>query len=402
MKKVFEPGEIELADPRGDPNRVIEIQSKIKELLEANRQRQQGIRDEILADGAWAIPGVLNATYVWMNHLDNNEPAKEIIAELLANLARENDSAVNLLVDSGVLENPFKTPREIVLQALDKLNWKPAVGDINKISAQIKNQKKTGDIEGLLLSFHLLAQSGDKKQLELILQQAADWSAKNMDAGPKLLRILIKYYPDEAEKILTKVFEDTEHLYNEKNLAKKLVEAVRPIPLSWWLDNIIINISVDVLEQCNPPRHTAVEYLWENAAQDVKNELDRETLNELNEQILQVTEKLEDDVANQIVRYWFKAQAKSLETLDVIIVSAFSQHEVWATQAAAQFFFIKNQEPKVYKKHKEALDNALTRLANENSARYQRAQDLFETISSKKKQIAEVKATSNAATLTEI
>ena len=61
MKKVFDPGEIELADPRGDPNRVIEIQKKIKELLEANSQRQAGILDEIKDEGAWAIPGLLNA-----------------------------------------------------------------------------------------------------------------------------------------------------------------------------------------------------------------------------------------------------------------------------------------------------------------------------------------------------
>src|SRR5215207_28853 len=105
MKRVFEPSEIELADPRGDPNRVIAIQMKIKELLEANRQRKEGILEEIRDEGAWALPGLLNATYVWMNNFEHNQPAQKEMAKLFAELAKENEAAIALLVDSGVLEN---------------------------------------------------------------------------------------------------------------------------------------------------------------------------------------------------------------------------------------------------------------------------------------------------------
>jgi hypothetical protein len=406
MKKVFEPGEVELADPRGDPNRVIDIQKKIKELLEANPQRQAGIIDEIREEGAWALPGLLNATYVWMNHFENNKPAQKIMAKILAELAKENDSAVTLLVDSGVLENPFKTPREIALQALEELNWNPSLEQIAKINSQIQSQKKSEDIEGILLSYHLLARSGDEKTFNSMLKQCTDWSVQNTGDAAILLGLLVKYYPESAIKTLSNVFIATKNMYKEKKLAAMLVEAIRPIPPSWWLDFTIINISINVLNECNPPRHTGIEYLFKNAAQDAKQNLPQfwainsEKVNTL---LFEATKSLNDDIAKTITRYWFQSLGSVTNNFDLIVDAALSEFEPWGTSAALQLFFLRGEHGKERKNKdiKGAVEEALNKLVSENDSRYNRAEADYSNISSKNKGETEMKTTSKSAGLTD-
>ena len=404
MKKVFEPDEVELADPRGDPNRVIAIQMKIKELLEANTQRQRGILEEILDEGAWALPGLLNATYVWMNNFEKNKPAQTVMAELFAELAKENDAAVALLIDSGVLENPFKTPREIVLQALDKLEWKPSPEEISKVNSQIQHQKSSEDIEGLLLSYNLLARSGDPKTLNAILKQCAEWAAQKMDAGATLLGLMAKHYPDLSGRILSEVFLATKNMYNDKNLANLLINAIRPVPKVWWLNSTIIEPSINVLEQCSPPRHTAIEYLWKYAAQDAQagGKFWTENARKVNTILLDVMGRLNDNVAETISRYWFQALAAVAENLDVIIEGALSEHEPWGTSAALQLFFIRGSEQNKNRRNRGFAESALNRLMDENEIRYQRAEAKFNAISSRSKAATEMRATSQAATLTDL
>lgn len=406
MKKVFEPGEVELADPRGDPNRVVDIQKKIKELLEANPQRQVGIIDEIREEGAWALPGLLNATYVWMNHFENNKPAQKIMAKILAELAKENDSAVALLVDSGVLENPFKTPREIALQALEELNWKPSLEQIAKINSQIQSQKKSEDIEGILLSYHLLARSGDEKTFNSMLKQCTDWSAQNTGDAVILLGLLVKYYPESAIKILSDIFIATKNMYKEKKLATMLVEAIRPISPNWWLDSTIINISINVLKECNPPRHTAIEYLFKNAAQDTRQSspqfwaINSEKVNTL---LFEATKSLNDDISKTITRYWFQSLGSVTNNFDLIVEAALSEFEPWGTSAALQLFFLRGEHGKNRKNKdvKGEVEEALNRLVSENDSRYNRAEADYSNISSKNKGETEMKTTSKSAGLTD-
>ncbi len=397
MKKVFEPGEVELADPRGDPNRVIDIQKKIKELLEANSQRQAGIIDEIREEGAWALPGLLNATYVWMNHFENNKPAQKIMAKILGELAKENDSAVALLVDSGVLENPFKIPREIALQALEGLNWRPSLVQIAKINTKIQGQKKSEDIEGLILSYQILARSGDKNAYNIMLKQCSDWSISNTGDAAILLNLLVTYYPESAIKILTEVFLSTKSMFKEKKLAEDLITALHPISPDWWLDSTIVTVSINVLKECNPPRHTTIEYFFKNAAQDAKQSLPHfweENSKKINTLIFETTESLNDSVADQISRYWFRALGNVSNNLDIIIEAADSDIETWGDSAALQLFFMRSEKGK---KHKDVVEKALSKLMEENGERYDRVEDMFNEISTKRKHTTEMKTISKNA-----
>jgi hypothetical protein len=403
MKKVFEPGEVELADPRGDPNRVVDIQKKIKELLEANSQRQAGIIEEIREEGAWALPGLLNATYVWMNQFEKNKPAQKIIAKILSELAKENESAVALLVDSGVLENPFKIPREIVLQALEELNWNLSPEQIAIINTNIQRQKKSEDIEGLLLSYQILARSGDKNAFNSMLKQCTEWSVQNTGDAAILLGLLVKYYPESALNTLTDVFIATKSMYNEKKLATILIKAIQPVPSNWWLDSTIVNVSINVLTACTPPRHTCVEYLWKLAAQNAKSEDAQfwvENFRTVNSHLFDAVEPLDDNIAETITRYWFQSLGNVSDTYDVIIEAALSEFEPWGTSAALQLFFMLGERGKNHK-YKDVVEEALNRLRSENGSRYDLAESKYESISSKSKGETEMKTTSKAAGLTD-
>lgn len=402
MKKVFEPGEVELADPRGDPNRVITIQTKIKELLEANIQRQEGIFEELREEGAWALPGLLNSTYVWMNYFEENKPAQTLMAKILAELAKDNDSAISLLFDSGVLENPFKIPREIVLQALDELQWIPSKEQVEEINAQIRHQRKTEDIEGQLLSYKMLARSGDKKAFNTMLEQCQKWAEQNMKSGAELLGLLVKYYPESKVEILSDVITATKYKYKDKDLANLLIESLQPIPSEWWTDSTIINVSINVLTELSPPRHTAIEYLWTSAALDTKRNSTQfwmTNFENVNNLIIEAVELLDDDIVETISRYWFQSLGKDAYNFDIIVKSAFSESEPWGTSAASQLFFIRGGEHEKNRKNKDGVEGAISKLMLDNPSRYDRAEANYNTISSKNKIRSDVKLTPKAGGL---
>ena len=397
MKKVFDPGELELADPSGDPNRVIAIQSKVKELIEANQQRKTGIFSELIDEGAWALPGLLNSTYVWMNRLEENKDAQDVLANIMAEMARDNESAVVLLFDSGILENPFKTSREIVLKALNALNWKPSSDQIAKIKSKISSQKNADDIEGLMLSFKLLVLSNDKVSFNMMLKQCEAWVEQNMDSGAHVFGLLVKHYPESTVKILTDVIMASRTLFNQRELAEVLINAIRPIPHEWWLDSSILKVSIDVLDKSDPPRNTVIEYLWKFAAQDAKQQNPQFWIlncKKINKLVFETVKPLDEKLFDIISRYWFEALGEAADKPDIlkfIIDSAFSDPEIWAVNAAFELFFLR--------RNNNLVENALSKLSEENFYRYQRAETKYNHISPKNKAKTKVRTPEKAAGL---
>ncbi len=399
MNKVFEPGEIELADSRGDPNRAIEIQKKVKELLEANQQRQEGIRQEILEEGAWALPGLLNSTYVWMNQLERDSVSKEMLSQLMADLAKGNHAATRLLFKTGVFENPFETPRRIAWQALERLGWSPEQDDLRKVKLEISHQKRLGNTAAVLDLYKILLWGGNPEELKSAMLDCKQWVQQSMDSSGKLLRIMLVNYPESVEEILTFVFLSARDDYRDLNIAKMLVTPLRPIPIQWWEDNIILDVAEAVLKECTPPRHTTIEYLISDGAMDYKKsspEHWNEHIGELNDQVFEHTEDLQRNVAESIRRYWFQALASTGES-QLVIDAALSEDESWASVAALQLFF---GEKSKNIKQKQAFEQAQEELKFQKPFRYQRAQQSYQDISAKKKDKDEIRRTNRQGTLT--
>ncbi len=399
MNKVFEPCEIELADSRGDPNRAIEIQKKVEELLGANCQRQEGIRQEILEEGAWALPGLLNSTYVWMNQLERDSVSTEMLSQLMADLAKGNQAATRLLFDSGVFENPFETPRRIAWQALEKLNWKPEQDDLRNVKHEIIHQKRLGNTAAVLDLYKILLWSGNPAELESAMLDCQQWVQQSMDSAGKLLKIMLANYPDSTIEILTNVLLSAKDDYRDINIANMLVTPLRPIPIQWWVKNTILDVAKAVLKECTPPRHTTIEYLILYGAMDYKKSAPEhwnEHIVELNDQIFKYTEELQQNLAESIRRYWMQAMASAGES-QLVIDAAFSDDEDWASVAALQLFF---GEKGKSAKQKQVYKQAQEELKFQKPFRYQRAQQSFQEISAKKKDKDEIRRTNRQGTLT--
>lgn len=391
MDKIFEPSAVELADPRGDPNRAVEIQQKVEELLGANRQRQAGLRREILDQEAWALPGLINATYVWMSELEENPEFRETLADLMAGLAQKNPAAVDLLFRAGVLETPFPIPRSIARRALEKLEWEPDEKNAQQLNAKIEEFQRLDDIRTVLDLYALLLGTGSERGFSNAMALCEDWARRSLKQTGDLLVLLIQLFPDRAERTLTSVFLAAKHAspkaYRDENLANAILNPLRPIPVAWLQEGVLLQVSENVLPSFKNNRYTVIEYLWRYAVEDCKRKNPR-LWQELVEPVGHQVQKMEIET---VYRYWFRAVGEVNE-MAYIVQQAQSRNNQWGTQAALQLFF--------QGRNKQA-QQALRDLQVANPQRHSSAGRLYETISGERKEDGEIIQHQGPVTLTD-
>lgn len=398
MNKVFEPGEMELADPRGDPNRVIEIQHKVQELLEANRQRREGVRQEILDQGAWALPGLINATFVWMNRLES-EQAQVMLATLMVELARGNAAGMDLLFRVGALETPFAVPRSIARRALEQLAWKPTDKNLLQLEQQIRLYRGLDDIPSMLDLYALSVLTGDDRQLSIALDECRQWAKRRLKQSGDLLALLIRAYPGQVEKILTKIILALQDEYRDESVADNLVRPLSPIPGAWLQDGVLLGVSNQVLRQLRTHRHTTIEYLWIHAVQDYKKESPRLWQNYLHDAGNQIKRNATEP--ESIYRYWFRA-LHAVNEMDYIIEQTLDKNDDWGTMAALDLLFLsrrQSRQPRQLEQSKRALQ-ALQDLETSDPVRFRRANELFSRLVAGSKEEGEIVEGRGAAGLT--
>ena len=382
MHKVFEPGAVELADPRGDPNQTIEVQQRIKELLHSsNANRREGLKQEIKNRGALALPGLINATYVWMNELEGKQ-AQRIVADLMCDLAKGNPVAIGLLFREGVLGTPFVVPRAIARRALDHLDWKPDSQDTQALRDEIKISERLDDVQSIVDLYTLLLRSGTKHDFTSALGLCKTWAKRSLKQSGDLLALLTQRFPDSVQEILTGVFLAAKDAYRDQNIAETLLQPLRPIPADWLHKDTILDLSIQVLGKNTPPRHTTVEYLWCYAAQDLKKQDAKAWKNALDTIGDKIQQKNYNKVIETIYRYWFRAVADA-GNLQYLSKQANSASETWGTLAAVQLFF--NSRQRVVKQ-------ALKDLEVENPERYESAYQMFDTLSDRGKESRDIQS----------
>jgi hypothetical protein len=215
IKTIFDVEDTVLDDLRADPNDVILVQKKVKEMLSESALRQAGLRNEITALGVRALPGVISATYVLTKQL-NNVKNRSMVAKLVAELAGENPAAIRLILTAGVTENPFYESRAVTIEALGQLDAASAVMQAQSALAQaaqradaIDDQKTARQIYGILLRHRLQiehAVAACYKRLS---------SGKNAEEALQLASAILTAKSDEIEKLLVDLLSKIK--YNERN-----------------------------------------------------------------------------------------------------------------------------------------------------------------------------------------
>lgn len=216
IHQIFDADATELHDLRADPNTIIKIQGLVKEMIEANDNRQLGISREIVEEyGTFALPGIISATYVLGDQL-NNKKRRSMVGQLMAELCRDNVPAQRLLLRSGIIENPFEVSRKIavdVLNNIDGLQMSPE--DIEWLVGEVMQLVRDEERNAVLVIFGLLLHRG--VAYEAALDVCYRWFASDYeaDAPVELMRILLKTFPEQTENTLNKLFDALERRDDE-------------------------------------------------------------------------------------------------------------------------------------------------------------------------------------------
>ncbi len=365
MDKIFEPGELEFA--ASDPNEMIAVQQDVKELLGANRQRQEGIKRKIRERGAWALPGIINATYIWSGKELSSKKRKQMLAALMAELAADNPAAQDLIFRAGILETPFAVPRAIARMALDELGWQPTHPQSQRLVKETTYYQKMGDANAVLDFYSLLLTVASDEIYRSALTQCREWAEKKIKQSGELMKLLLEVFPKRSEDILTKVILAAGEYYKDTAIADTLANPLRPIPTEWLADGVLINVSTEVLRALRPPRHTTVEYLWCHAVKDFQ-EHDRDLwesqLPALGAKVREAPTERES-----IYRYWFRAVGEAKEYA-YVIEQARADDPQWGTFAILQLIFDRSSQVKQAKHD----------LQVEYEDRYQQAKEIFDDL----------------------
>ena len=367
MDKVFEPGELEFA--ASDPNDMIAVQREVKELLGANLQRQEGIKRNIRARGAWALPGMINATYIWSGKTGglSSEQRKQMLAALMAELAADNPAAQDLIFRAGILETPFAVPRAIARMVLKELGWQPTHHQSQRLVKAITYYQKMDDADAVLDFYSLLLMVASDEIYQSTLSKCREWAEKKIKQSGELMALLLEVFPERSEEILTKVLLAAGEHRKDKTMAATLANPLRRIRRDWLADGVLINVSTAVLSGLRHPRHTTVEDLWRHAVKDSQ-EHDRDLWES---QLPALGKKVREAPTQRdsIYRYWFRAVGEADE-LAYVIEQTRADDPQWGIRAALQLIFDGSSRAR------QALDD----LQVENEDRYQQAKELRHSI----------------------
>ena len=198
--KVFEPDKKELEQLAGDTHFVTDIQRRVKEMLDERGRRRDEIRQEIQAFDSRALPGVLNAAYVFTVQLKKRD--QELLASLLAELVGENLAAREMLLRVGVLEAPFVPTRKTALMALQQLG-NIREEEVARIRLRAwRDADRSGDYEAALALYEFLVQQEDSQSCSEIKRWAQELFEERGDIGPRFLDLALHCAPQDSYQIL--------------------------------------------------------------------------------------------------------------------------------------------------------------------------------------------------------
>lgn len=374
MNRIFEPLELDLGDARLLPNRVIEVQEKVEELLSArtNLHRREALVEDLCSHKAWVLPGLINATMVFADQLDIGKNLNEL-ARILSTVAKDNPAAINLLLKSGIYQNPFYKSRAVIVEALRQLKWQP--DDVKPIKNLLKILKD--DDVWVLDLYRLYLRLKSENAYREGINLCEEWFRIPKDVAKDLFRELLINYPEKAGDIISRVFlavtEISEVARKEKEYSTKVIGCIPPeIAIKIVKEGVLTEISKDVLEDMYVPRHKAIENLWEYSIKELSNNNPQfEELDLIANNIIEQCDLCSSQVRESIYRYWMQGLGSAGLIEYLITQIEKDDDEVYQLQAVIQLFFRQKD-----KRAKQVLSD----LERDNFSLYSKAQENFETI----------------------
>lgn len=336
MQHLFDADAVNLTDLAGDPNLILEVQDLVRELLEeAGEQRRLGIAEKLAELGAWAVPGLISASYVFAGQLPD-ETRQQKLADLLTQTINENDAARELVLKKGIIESPFPEAQQIsllVLQQDEKMQKLVLKFEREAFIAARRNRREREYALAVNIYRLLLETAGEAAYSEALdlcvfwfnqTQTELKWASRLFDA-------LLQHVPRKADNSTYQIL----GALNRKDAeAGKAFQ--RYVHVSAANFDAVCQGAARFLRQSWSGRHKAVEYIFRGpVAQWLRDDLSSfDAFVESGEMVRHSY--------RQLIPYWWQAVS---ENLNYQPVQAYLESQLWSNDdefahwAAVQLFF---------------------------------------------------------------
>ena len=165
LHTLFDADANELHDLIADPSTLVSVQTLIIEILNnCSDVRALGIHNEIVTKyGAFALPGIISATYVVKNDTKIINKIANRITAILCALAKDNIAAERMILRNGVLSNPFSYTHSIYINALKELGYTFTDADYEYALTMLNKAEQTNDIARIHSLYQLLLPTNRKR-----------------------------------------------------------------------------------------------------------------------------------------------------------------------------------------------------------------------------------------------
>jgi hypothetical protein len=206
LHTLFDADASELHDLIADPSTLVSVQTLIIEILNScSDVRALGIHNEIVTKyGAFALPGIISATYVAKNDTKIINKIANRITAILCALAKDNIAAERMILRNGVLSNPFSHTHAIYIEALTELGYTLTDTDYEYALTMLNKAEQTNDIARIQSLYQLLLPT--KRITKRAINQAKTWfSEHHTKPAAQLTNTLLHSAPQDSETIVRSI-----------------------------------------------------------------------------------------------------------------------------------------------------------------------------------------------------
>jgi hypothetical protein len=382
LKDTFVAREQDLNDMLADQSNLLAVQALVFELFNhANQNRIEGIIEEIQAKyGAFAIPGIISASYIQSGYELNNTTINRIAA-LVTTLAKDNTSACRMILRNGITRNPFESTHKIFLKALDQLEYKPDEAELKQIQDALLKALKEANNKRALSFFQLLLPH--RIEVNKAESQAQKWFNANFtDDAAKLTNLLLRNDHQRISHYVTQVI-----AYDYDNAAPESIQQHIELETD---DTAISAIEGCILALHPGRRNKQIEYFCTGPLARRLN---------VSPSLLTAGDRLIRASGSELAeRYWWQAVSHAKSAASVEYMTSTLTQMCKANQDFAVFGIVQLMYLGKNPKNQWAVEQ-LNDIQSDAPALYEEANEIFTGMGSGKKR---VRQTSNQVTKTTI
>lgn len=340
LTTLFDASEYELGDLLGDTSILVKVQELVLELFNCGEVRAQGIHIELVEKfGAFALPGIISASYIEGDRKSNNKTIMRI-SNVVYDVVAGNDAAQQMVLRDGIIRNPFPKSHSIFIQALNKHRFVPNQHEYQRINEALRTAQQNQNMLQVLSLYQFLVSLNetDLKIITSASEQCVQWFRQDYgEYAAKLAHTILIHNPKQTELVVRTIF--AQSYDKNSSIHREITQHVH-------LDNEQIaleamRVLIEYLVRTGQ-RNTTVEYFFDGPiAKHIKNQQFIDAAHAL---------VIQSD-SEHVYRYWWRAISKMsrescvLDYLTTRLLQFCTTHREFAKWGVMQLMMIEQRNP---------------------------------------------------------